>query len=68
MAAWVGGCKNWYTSQQATPALNQYNLAEDAETRARFAKRMAKYRAAAPPADEVTQGQITRLRMEVNAL
>jgi hypothetical protein len=37
-------------------------LAEDAETRAKFAKRMAKYIAAAPAngftVDEVTQGQI----------
>jgi hypothetical protein len=43
-------------------ALNQYNLSEDAETRAKFAKRMAKYIAAAPPngftVEEVTQGQI----------
>jgi hypothetical protein len=47
---------------QFTWALNQYNLSEDAETRARFAKRMAKYIAAAPAngftVDEVTQGQM----------
>ena len=47
---------------QFTWSLNQYNLAEDAETRAKFAKRMAKYIAAAPvngfTVDEVTQGQI----------
>jgi hypothetical protein len=47
---------------QFTWTLNQYNLAEDAETRAKFAKRMAKYIAAAPAngftVDEVTQGQI----------
>src|ERR1700739_2289721 len=45
-----------------TWSLNQYNLAEDAGTRAKFAKRMAKYIAAAPAngftVDEVTQGQI----------
>ena len=43
---------------QFTSSLNQYNLAEDAETRAKFAKRMAKYIAAAPAngftVDEVT--------------
>ena len=33
---------------QFTWALNQYNLSEDPETRAKFAKRMAKYIAAAP--------------------
>jgi hypothetical protein len=47
---------------QFTWALNQYNLSEDPETRAKFAKRMAKYIAAAPgngfTVDEVTQGQI----------
>src|SRR3954449_12470649 len=47
---------------QFTWSLNQYNLAEDAETRAKFAKRMAKYIAAAPAngftIDDVTQGQI----------
>jgi hypothetical protein len=47
---------------QFTWSLNQYNLSEDPETRARFAKRMAKCIAAAPAngftADEVTQGQI----------
>jgi hypothetical protein len=47
---------------QFTWSLNQYNLAEDAGTRAKFAKRMAKYIAAAPAngfiVDEVTQGQI----------
>jgi hypothetical protein len=46
---------------QFTWALNQYNLTEDAEERARFAKRMAKYIAAAPvngfTPEEVTQGQ-----------
>ncbi len=47
---------------QFTWALNQYNLSEDPETRAKFAKRMAKYIAAAPAngftVDQVTQGQI----------
>src|SRR5258708_24650360 len=47
---------------QFTWALNQYNLSEDPDTRARFAKRMAKYIAAAPAngftVDQVTQGQI----------
>src|SRR5712672_3487016 len=47
---------------QFTWALNQYNLSEDPETRAKFAKRMAKYIVAAPAngftVDEVTQGQI----------
>jgi hypothetical protein len=47
---------------QFTWALNQYNLSEDAETRAKFAKRMAKYIAAAPAngftVEEITQGQI----------
>jgi hypothetical protein len=47
---------------QFTWALNQYNLSEDPETRAKFAKRMAKYIAAAPAngftVDEVTQGQM----------
>jgi hypothetical protein len=47
---------------QFTWALNQYNLAEDAETRSKFAKRMAKYIAAAPAngftVEEVTQGQV----------
>ena len=47
---------------QFTWSLNQYNLAEDAETRTKFAKRMAKYIAAAPAngftVDEVTQDQI----------
>jgi hypothetical protein len=47
---------------QFTWALNQYNLAEDAETRSKFAKRMAIYIAAAPSngftVEEVTQGQI----------
>src|SRR5438552_13938588 len=47
---------------QFTWSLNQYNLSEDPETRAKFAKRMAKYIAAAPAngftVDEVTQGQI----------
>jgi hypothetical protein len=46
---------------QFTWALNQYNLAEDAEQRAHFAQRMAKYIAAAPrhgfKIEEVTQGQ-----------
>lgn len=44
-----------------TWALNQYNLAEDADKRGRFAKLMAKTIAAAPSngftLDEVTQGQ-----------
>src|SRR6266478_9651228 len=47
---------------QFTYALNQYNLSEDPQTRAKFAKTMAKYIAAAPAngftVDEVTQGQI----------
>ena len=47
---------------QFTYALNQYNLSEDAETRAKWARRMARYIAAAPAngftVDEVTQGQI----------
>jgi hypothetical protein len=47
---------------QFTWALNQYNLAEDAETRTRFSQRMAKYIAAAPAngftVDQVTQGQV----------
>ena len=46
---------------QFTWALNQYNLAEDAEKKAFFARRMARYIAAAPAngftAEEVTQGQ-----------
>jgi hypothetical protein len=47
---------------QFTWALNQYNLAEDAEKQAYFAKRMAKYIAAAPAngfrVEQVTQGQL----------
>jgi len=47
---------------QFTWALNQYNLAEDAETQTHFAKRMAKYIAAAPAngftVEQVTQGQL----------
>lgn len=47
---------------QFTWALNQYNLAEDAEKRAYFARRMAKYIAAAPgngfTVEQVTQGQL----------
>jgi hypothetical protein len=47
---------------QFTYALNQYNLSEDPQTRAKFAKTMAKYIAAAPAngftVDEVTQGQL----------
>src|SRR5947208_4533122 len=47
---------------QFTWALNQYNLAEDAEKKAYYAKRMAKYIAAAPAngftAEQVTQGQL----------
>ena len=46
---------------QFTWALNQYNLAEDQDTRASFAKRMAKYVAGAPAngftVEQVTQGQ-----------
>jgi hypothetical protein len=46
---------------QFTWALNQYNLSEDPDTRARFARRMAKYIAAAPAngftASQVTTGQ-----------
>lgn len=45
-----------------SPALNQYNHAEDAEGKAHFAKRMAKYIAAAPAngfsVDDVTQEQV----------
>jgi hypothetical protein len=44
---------------QFTWALNQYNLAEDPETRTHFAKRMAKYIAAAP-SNNFTADQITR--------
>ena len=47
---------------QFTWALNQYNLAENAEQMADFAKRMAKYIRAAPAngftTEEVTQGQV----------
>src|SRR3954469_23222452 len=47
---------------QFTWALNQYNLAEDAERKAHFARRMAKYITAAPTngwaVEEVTQGQL----------
>jgi hypothetical protein len=45
-----------------TWALNRYNQAEDAEKQAHFAKRMAKYIAAAPAngftVEQVTQGQL----------
>ena len=44
---------------QFTYALNQYNLAEDPETRTQWAKRMAKYIAAAP-SHGFTADQITR--------
>ena len=47
---------------QFTWALNQYNLAEDAEKQAYYARRMAKYIAAAPTngftVEQVTQGQL----------
>jgi len=47
---------------QFTWALNQYNLAEDTEKKAFFAKRMAKYIANAPAngftPEQVTQGQL----------
>ena len=47
---------------QFTWALNQYNLAEDAEQKTHFAKRMAKYIADAPlngfKVEDVTQGQV----------
>jgi hypothetical protein len=47
---------------QFTWALNQYNLAEDAEKQAFYAQRMAKYMAAAPDngftVEQVTQGQL----------
>jgi len=47
---------------QFTWALNQYNLAENAEKKALYAQRMAKYIAAAPAngltVDQVTQGQL----------
>jgi hypothetical protein len=46
---------------QFTWALNQYNLSEDPDTRAKYARRMAKYVAAAPAngftASQVTTGQ-----------
>src|SRR6185503_16112381 len=46
---------------QFTWALNQYNLTEDTEKRIHFAKRMAKYIAAAPlygfTSEDVTQGK-----------
>jgi hypothetical protein len=46
---------------QFTWSLNQYNLSEDPETRAKFARRMAKYIAAAPgngfTVSQVTTGQ-----------
>jgi hypothetical protein len=44
---------------QFTWALNQYNLAEDADKKAFYAKRMAKYIAAAP-ANGFTVGQVTQ--------
>jgi hypothetical protein len=43
---------------QFTWALNQYNLSEDPDTRAKFARRMAKYIAAAP-ANGFTVSQVT---------
>lgn len=47
---------------QFTWALNQYNLAEDGEKKAFYARRMARYIAAAPAngftVEEVTQGQL----------
>jgi hypothetical protein len=47
---------------QFTWALNQYNLAEDVDKKAYYAKRMAKYIAAAPAngftEEQVTQGQL----------
>lgn len=47
---------------QFTWALNQYNLAEDVEKQAYYARRMAKYIAAAPAngftVEQVTQGQL----------
>lgn len=47
---------------QFTWALNQYNLAEDIEKQAYYARRMAKYIAAAPAngftVEQVTQGQL----------
>src|SRR5690606_20019938 len=47
---------------QFTWALRQYNLAEDAERQLHFARRMARYIAAAPSngfsIEEVTQGQL----------
>jgi hypothetical protein len=47
---------------QFTWALNQYNLAEDADKQAYYARRMAKYIAAAPAngftVEQVTQGQL----------
>jgi hypothetical protein len=55
---------------QFTWALNEYNLSEDPETRAKFAKRMAKYIAGAPAngftVDQVTQGRSIRLRRSIN--
>src|SRR5580704_7723279 len=44
---------------QFTWSLNQYNLSEDPETRIKFAKRMAKYIAAAP-SNGFTANQITQ--------
>jgi hypothetical protein len=43
---------------QFTWSLNQYNLSEDPDTRAKFARRMAKYIAAAP-ANGFTASQLT---------
>jgi hypothetical protein len=55
---------------QFTWALNQYNLAEDPETRTHFAKRMAKYIAAAPSnnfaADQITRDKTTQPRKSLN--
>jgi hypothetical protein len=46
---------------QFTWALNQYNLKEEPDERAKFARRMAKYIASAPAngfaVEQVTQGQ-----------
>ena len=55
---------------QFTWALNQYNLSEDPDTRTHFAKRMAKYIAAAPTngftADQITRVRIIRLQKSLS--
>jgi hypothetical protein len=51
---------------QFTWALNQYNLSEDPETRAKFAKRMAKYIAAAPANGFTIERSVMRFGHFVN--